>query len=98
MKHLIVFLTVAVLCKPAFTQEAESLIQQADQFENQGETESAIKELKQADSASPENPQIEKRLSRLYALKIKEDSYQAAKRRHAEVAVEIGKKDIAKHP
>ena len=74
MKHLIVFLTVAVLCKPAFTQEAEPLIQQADQFENQGETESAIKVLKQADSASPDNPQIEKRLSRLYARQIQEIS------------------------
>src|SRR5580704_13942711 len=98
MKHLIVFLTVAVLCKPAFTQEAEPLIQQADQFENQGETESAIKVLKQADSASPDNPQIEKRLSRLYARQIQEISDQAAKRRDAELAVELGKKAVAKLP
>ena len=98
MKHLIVFLTVAVLCKPAFTQEAEPLIQQADQFENQGETESAIKVLKQAESASPDNPQIEKRLSRLYARQIQEISEQAAKRRDAELAVELGKKAVAKLP
>jgi tetratricopeptide (TPR) repeat protein len=98
MKHLIVFLTVAVLCEPAFTQEAEPLIQQADQFENQGETESAIRVLKQADSASPDNPQIEKRLSRLYARQIQEISDQAAKRRDAELAVELGKKAVAKIP
>ncbi len=98
MKHLIVFLTVAVLCKPALTQEAEPLIQQADQFENQGETESAIRVLKQADSASPDDPQIEKRLSRLYARQIQEISDQAVKRRDAELAVELGKKAVAKIP
>jgi tetratricopeptide (TPR) repeat protein len=98
MKRLIVFLTVAVLCKSAFTQDAEPLIQQSDQFENQGETESAIRVLKQADSASPDNPQIEKRLSRLYARQIQEISDQAAKRRDAELAVELGKKAVAKIP
>ena len=58
MKLLIVFLAVAALGEPGLTQEAESLIQQADHLENQGETESAIKVLKQADSTSPDNPQV----------------------------------------
>jgi tetratricopeptide (TPR) repeat protein len=98
MKQLIIFLVVAALCEPALTQEVESLIQQADQFENQGDTESAIKTLKEGDSASPENPQIEKRLSRLYARQIQEISDQAAKRKDAEMAVDFGKKAVAKIP
>jgi tetratricopeptide (TPR) repeat protein len=98
MKQLIVFLAVVALCEPALTQEVEGLIQQADQFENQGETESAIKVLKQADSASPENPQIQKRLSRLYTRQIQEISDQGVKRKDAELAVELGKKAVAKTP
>jgi tetratricopeptide (TPR) repeat protein len=98
MKHLIVFLAVAAIGEPGFTQEVESLIRQADQFDNQGETESAVKALKQADSASPENPQVEKRLSSLYTRHIQEISDQATKRKDAELAVEFGKKAVAKSP
>jgi Flp pilus assembly protein TadD len=98
MKLLIVFLAVAALGEPALTQEVEPLIQQADQLENQGETESAIKVLKQADSSSPDNPQIEKRLSSLYTRHIQEISDQATKRKDAELAVEFGKKAVAKIP
>ena len=98
MKHLIVFLAVAALGEAGLTQEVEPLIQQADQFENQGETESAIKVLKQADSTSPDNPQIEKRLSSLYTRHIQEISDQATKRKDAELAVEFGKKAVAKIP
>jgi tetratricopeptide (TPR) repeat protein len=97
MKHLIVFLAGAALCELALTQEVEPFIQQADQFETQGETESAIKVLKQAESTSPD-PQIEKRLSRLYVRHIQEISDQVTKRKDAELAVEFGKKAIAKIP
>jgi tetratricopeptide (TPR) repeat protein len=98
MKHLMVFLAVAALCEPALTQEVQTLIQQADQFENQGGTASAIKVLKEADNASPEDPQIEKRLCRLYARHIQEISDQAEKRKDAEMAVELGKRAVAKIP
>jgi tetratricopeptide (TPR) repeat protein len=98
MKELIVFGAVVALSVPAFTEEAETLIQQADQSESQGETESAIKLLKAADSASPQNPQVEKRLCRLYARHIQEISDQAEKRRDAELAVELGKKAVGQIP
>jgi Flp pilus assembly protein TadD len=98
MKQLIAFLAVAALCVPALTEETESLIQRADQLESQGETESAIKALKDADAASPDNPQIEKRLSRLYARQIQEIPDQAAKRKDAELAVELGKRAVTKIP
>ncbi|HZC36240.1 MAG TPA: hypothetical protein VE242_11530 [Chthoniobacterales bacterium] len=98
MKHLIVLLVIAALSKPALTQEVESQLQQADQFEAQGETASAIKVLKQANTLSPENPQVAKRLSRLYARQIQEISDQAAKRKDAELAVEFGKEAVAKIP
>ena len=98
MKHLMVFWAVAALCEPALTQEVQTLIQQADQFENQGGTASAIKVLKEADNASPEDPQIEKRLCRLYARHIQEISDQAEKRKDAEMAVELGKRAVAKIP
>jgi tetratricopeptide (TPR) repeat protein len=98
MKHLMVFLTVAALCEPALAEEVQTLIQQADQFENQGETAASIKVLKEANIASPENPQIEKRLCRLYARHIQEISDQAEKRKDAEMAVELGKKAVIKTP
>jgi Tfp pilus assembly protein PilF len=91
-------LAIAALCEPALTQELEPLIQQADQLEIQGETEPAIRILKQSDSASPDNPQIEKRLSRLYARQIQEISDQSTKRKDAELAVELGKKAVSKLP
>jgi tetratricopeptide (TPR) repeat protein len=98
MKELIVFWAVIGLSVPAFSEDVETLIQQADQSESQGETESAIKLLKTADSASQQNPQIEKRLSRLYARHIQEISDQAQKRRDAEMSVALGKKAVSKIP
>ena len=64
----------------------------------QGETESAIHVLKEADAASPDNPQIDKRLSRLYARRIQEVSDQTEKETDANLAVELGKKAVAKLP
>jgi tetratricopeptide (TPR) repeat protein len=98
MKELIVFWAIVALSAPAFAEEVETLIQQADQSESQGETEAAIKSLKAADNASPQNPQIEKRLCRLYARHIQEISDQTEKRKDAETALEIGKKAVSQIP
>src|SRR2546423_7713481 len=47
-------------------------VRQADQAEQRGETDRAIEILKQMQTEDHDNPQIEKRLSRLYSRKIED--------------------------
>ena len=98
MKKIGAFAVVLLIAGVLFAQDIESLLEQADKLELQGETESSIRTLKQADAASPENPQVEKRLSRLYARRIQDISDQAEKKADATLAVELGKKAVAGLP
>jgi Flp pilus assembly protein TadD len=98
MKKIGVLAMVSLVSMVSFGSDVESSLEQADKLELQGETESAIHVLKDADTASPDNPQIDKRLSRLYARRIQEISDQAEKKTDATLAVELGKKAVAKLP
>ncbi|MBV8814195.1 MAG: hypothetical protein JO271_06880 [Verrucomicrobia bacterium] len=90
----VVFLSTRFL----FAEDLASSLERADKLELQGETESAIRVLKEADASSPDNGQVEKRLSRLYARRIQEISDQAEKKTDATLAVELGKKAVAQLP
>jgi tetratricopeptide (TPR) repeat protein len=98
MKKIGVLAMVSLVSMVSFGSDVESSLEQADKLELQGETESAIHVLKEADAASPDNPQIDKRLSRLYARRIQEVSDQTEKKTDATLAVELGKKAVAKLP
>ncbi|MBV9733060.1 MAG: hypothetical protein JO275_09810 [Verrucomicrobia bacterium] len=98
MKKIGVLAMVSLVSMVSFGSDVESSLEQADKLELQGETESAIHVLKEADAASPDNPQIDKRLSRLYARRIQEVSDQSEKKTDATLAVELGKKAVAKLP
>jgi len=98
MKKIGVLAMVSLVSMVSFGSDVESSLEQADKLELQGETESAIHVLKEADAASPDNPQIDKRLCRLYARRIQEVSDQTEKKTDANLAVELGKKAVAKLP
>jgi Flp pilus assembly protein TadD len=98
MKKIGVLAMVSLVSMVSFGSDVESSLEQADKLELQGETESGIHILKEADSASPDNPQIDKRLARLYARRIQEISDQTEKETDANLAVELGKKAVAKLP
>jgi Flp pilus assembly protein TadD len=98
MKKIGVLSMVSLISAVSFASDLESSLQQADKLELQGETESAIHVLKEADATSSDNPEIDKRLSRLYARRIQEISDQAEKKVDANLAVELGKKAVAKMP
>lgn len=98
MKKIGVLAVVSLVSMVSFGSDVESSLEQADKLESQGETESAIHVLKEADTASPDNPQIDKRLSRLYARRIQEISDQTEKKTDATLAVELGKKAVVKLP
>jgi Tfp pilus assembly protein PilF len=98
MKKIGVLAMVSLVSMVSFGSDVESSLEQADKLELQGETESAIHVLKEADAASPDNPQIDKRLCRLYARRIQEVSDQTEKKTDATLAVELGKKAVAKLP
>ena len=98
MKKIGVLAMVSLVSMVSFGSDVESSLEQADKLELQGETESAIHVLKDADTAAPDNPQIDKRLSRLYARRIQEISDQTDKKTDATLAVELGKKAVAKLP
>src|SRR5258708_33956196 len=78
--------------------DVERELHQDDKLELQGDTESAIHALKDAEPASPDNGEIEKRLARLYARRIQEINDQTKKKTDANLAVELGKKAVAKLP
>jgi Tfp pilus assembly protein PilF len=98
MKKIGILAVVSLISMVSFGSDVESSLEQADKLELQGETESAIHVLKEADTASPDNPQIDKRLSRLYARRIQEISDQTEKKSDATLAVELGKKAVAQLP
>jgi Tfp pilus assembly protein PilF len=98
MKKIVVLAMVCLVSMVSFASDVESSLEQADKLELQGETESAIHVLKEADAASPDNPQVDKRLCRLYARRIQEVSDQTEKKTDATLAVELGKKAVAKLP
>jgi Flp pilus assembly protein TadD len=98
MKKIGVFTMVFLVSMASFASEVETSLEQADKLESQGETEAAIRALKDADAASPDNPEVDKRLSRLYARRIQEITDQAEKKTDASLAVELGKKAVAKLP
>jgi Tfp pilus assembly protein PilF len=98
MKKIGILVVVSLISMVSFGSDVESSLDQADKLELQGETESAIHVLKEADTASPDNPQIDKRLSRLYARRIQEISDQTEKKTDATLAVELGKKAVAQLP
>ena len=98
MKKIGILAVVSLISMVSFGSDVESSLEQADKLELQGETESAVHVLKEADTASPDNPQIDKRLSRLYARRIQEISDQTEKKTDATLAVELGKKAVAQLP
>lgn len=98
MKKIGVLAMVSLVSMVSFASDVEPSLEQADKLESQGETESAIHVLKEADTTSPDNPEIDKRLSRLYARRIQEISDQTEKKADATLAVELGKKAVAKLP
>jgi Flp pilus assembly protein TadD len=98
MKKIGVLAVVSLVSMVSFASDVESSLEQADKLESQGETEPAIHVLKEAETTSPDNPEIDKRLSRLYARRIQEISDQAEKKADATLAVELGKKAVAKLP
>jgi Tfp pilus assembly protein PilF len=98
MKKIGILAVVSLISMVSFGSDVESSLEQADKLELQGETESAIHVLKEADTASLDNPQIDKRLSRLYARRIQEISDQTEKKSDATLAVELGKKAVAQLP
>ena len=98
MKKIGVFTMVFLVSMVSFASDVETSLEQADKLEVQGDTESAIRTLKEADAASPDNPEIDKRLSRLYARRIQEITDHAEKKTDANLAVELGKKAVAKLP
>ena len=98
MKKIGVLSMVSLISMVSFASVVESSLEQADKLESQGETESAIQVLKEADAASTDNAEIDKRLARLYARRIQEVSDQAEKKSDANLAVELGKKAVAKLP
>jgi len=98
MKKIGVLSMVSLISMVSFASVVESSLEQADKLESQGETESAIQVLKEADAASTDNAEIDKRLARLYARRIQEVSEQAEKKTDANLAVELGKKAVAKLP
>ena len=91
MKKIGVLAMVSLVSMASFASDVEPSLEQADKLEAQGETESAIRVLKEAEAASPEDAEIDKRLSRLYARRIQEITDQSEKKADATLAVELGK-------
>jgi Flp pilus assembly protein TadD len=98
MKKIGVLAMVFLVSMVTFASDVEPALQQADKLELQGDTESAIHVLKDIDAASPDNGEIEKRLARLYARRIQEINDQTEKKTDANLAVDLGKKAVAKLP
>ena len=71
---------------------------QADQAEQAGETDRAIEILKQVQSQGHHDPQIEKRLSRLYSRKIEDTNVSGERKNYADLAVKLGEDAVRKLP
>jgi len=101
MKHVLFSLLALSMLMPLAgltAQEPVPELRQADEAEHTGETDRAIEILKQAQNQDHNNPQIEKRLSRLYSRKIEDTNVPAERRRYADLAVKLGEAAVQKLP
>src|SRR5258708_19975014 len=70
MKKIGVLAMVSLVSMASFAADVEPSLEQVDKLELQGERESSIRVLKEAEAASPENAEIDKRFPRPYPPRI----------------------------
>ena len=98
MRSLWVWCALLGIVARAFPQDVDGLIKRADQFESNGETDFALGSLKQAEQLSADNPQVAKRLAREYTRKIEDVSDAAARRKYAELSLQLAQRAAEKLP
>ncbi|HEY0793131.1 MAG TPA: hypothetical protein VGD78_18850 [Chthoniobacterales bacterium] len=98
MKHLYVLLFWLAVTSIGRADEVTQLIARADQAEMSGDNDEALQILKQATGPAQEDPQILKRLSRLYTRKIEDAGNPAESRKYAELAVKLGEEAVQQLP
>src|SRR6202035_5753720 len=79
-------------------EEVGHLIIDAQQLEKNGDTDSAVIVLKTAERLSPENIEVTKLLARQYVLKVDDATDPTAKKRFAEMALDLARKAADKLP
>src|ERR1700759_3580370 len=87
----VVFYLMTLSLAPA-GEEVNHLIADAEQLEKNGDTDSAITVLKEADRLSPDNIEVLKLLGRQYVLKVDDATDPAAKKTFAEMALDLARK------
>lgn len=98
MRRLLICSALLGIVTPAFSQDLDELIKQADQYERNGETDLALGSLRQAEQVSADNPRVEKRLAREYIRKIEDAADPAARKRYGELSLELAQKAARKLP
>jgi Flp pilus assembly protein TadD len=98
MKRICIFLGICSLPLSLGAAGVGQLIVDAEQFEQRGETDSAITVLKNAEHSSPENTEVEKLLARQYVLKVDDATDPASKKTYAEMARDLAKRAADKLP
>jgi tetratricopeptide (TPR) repeat protein len=93
----VVFYLMTLSWAPA-GEEVSHLIADAEQLEKNGDTDSAIAVLKEADRLSPDNIEVTKLLGRQYVLKVDDATDPAAKKTFAEMALDLARKAADKLP
>jgi hypothetical protein len=98
MKRICIFLGICSLPLSLGAAGVGQLIVDAEQFEQRGETDSAITVLKNAEHSSPENTEVGKLLARQYVLKVDDATDPASKKTYAEMARDLAKRVADKLP
>jgi tetratricopeptide (TPR) repeat protein len=98
MKWISVSLYLLTLSLALAAEDVDHLIIDAQQLEKNGDTDSAIIVLKTADRLSPENIEVTKLLARQYVLKVDDATDPTAKKRFAEMALDLARKAADKLP
>jgi tetratricopeptide (TPR) repeat protein len=98
MKWITFFLLLPTLTLALVAEDAGHLINDAEQLEKKGDTDSAITVLKTADRLAPENIEITKLLARQYVLKVDDAADPTAKKTYAEMALDLARKAAEKLP
>jgi tetratricopeptide (TPR) repeat protein len=96
MKRIFVFLYWLTLSLALASEDVDRMINDAEQLEKRGDTDTAIVILKMADRLSPENIEVTKLLARQYVLKVDDATDPAAKKAFAEMALDLARKAVDK--
>jgi tetratricopeptide (TPR) repeat protein len=96
MKRIFVFLYWLTLSLALASEDVDRMINDAEQLEKRGDTDTSIVILKMADRLSPENIEVTKLLARQYVLKVDDATDPAAKKAFAEMALDLARKAVDK--